>query len=346
MIYRRMLVPLDGSKLAEETFPYARELAARLNLDLDFLHVLLPTESRLTTMSQVYVDTLAVSAKEQIQKIQTTNKSKGSISPIRVRSKVVTGYPAEEILKYSEENAVDIILMATHGNSGVRRWALGSVAYQVLHASNIPVLLIRSGIPDEIVYDQWPQKTLLVPLDGSELAESALPHAKALANQRGLEAIEVLLLSAYEPVIISPASYYLIPTDVAPGMSTEWEGYVKEETAKAKEACEKYLSKIADQFKSVGIKVRTEAVLGKAAEEIIKYADKNPFQLIVMASHGRSGIKHFTFGSITERILLEVSVPVFIVIPSSRTNLKSALDQNQDDEQLAEIETIDEDRDL
>lgn len=309
-MYRRMLVPLDGSKLAEETFPYAQELAGRLDLDLHFLHVCDPLES---PMRQIYLDKMAESVRAQIQKIQATTVGKTAIRPIEVRGKVVKGYPAEEILKYAEENTIDIILMATHGAGGVRRWALGSVAYQVLHSSKIPVWLIRSGLPKEIVYDQLPHRTILVPLDGSKLAESALPHAEALAKQRGTHVIDILLLSVYAPSIY-PAFYYF-QTDDLPTVPSKYADYVQQVIDIIKERCEKYLKKIANQLISNGMRVKTEAILGDVSEEIIKYATKNPSQLIVMASHGHSGIDHLAFGSITEKILLNTNAPIFVVIP-------------------------------
>lgn len=316
-MYRRMLVPLDGSKLAEETFPYARELAGRLDLDLDFLHVCDPIGLQSLSMSQIYVDKMAESVREQIQRIQTTTVGKEAVRPIEVRSKAVTGYPAEEILKYAEANNTDIILMATHGSSGVRRWALGSVAYQVLHASKVPVWLVRSGIPEETIYDKWPQRTILVPLDGSKLAESALPHAETVAKQRGIQAIEIMLLSIYAPSAY-PVVYYF-NTDYPPTIPLNYAEYVQQEIDQAKERCEKYLQTIASQLTAKGIRVRTAAVMGEAADEIIKYANKNPFQVIVMASHGRSGLRHLTFGSVAERTLLETNIPILMIMPEYKT---------------------------
>lgn len=314
-MYRRILVPLDGSKLAEETIPYAREIAGRLDLDLDFLHVSGPLESRLS-MVQMYVDNIAESVKGQIHRIQTTTVGKATFRPVEVRSKVSTGYPPEEILKYAEENGIDIILMATHGASGVRRWALGSVAHQVLHASKVPVWLIRSGVPEEVIYDKWPRRTILVPLDGSRLAELALPHAEALAKQRGTQAIEILLLSIYAPSV-SPLVYYF-QTDYPPTVPLKYADYIQQEIDQAKERSEKYLKNIADQFNSKGIRARTEAIMGEAAEEIIKYANKTPFQVIVMSSHGRSGLRHLAFGSVAEKVLLEVNIPIFMIRPESK----------------------------
>jgi nucleotide-binding universal stress UspA family protein len=314
-MYRKMLVPLDGSKLAEETLPYVRELAGRLDLDLDFLYVGDPRMSQMTPMNQIYVDKMADSVRAQIQKIQNTTVGKETIRPIEVKSKLVTGNPADEILKYAEENKIDIIMMATHGASGVRRWALGSVAYQVLHASKIPVWLVRSGIPQETIYDKWPSRTIMVPLDGSKLAEAALPHAEAVAKQRGAQVIEVLLLCVYAPSQLLTGYFY--QTNYPPIAPLNLTDYVKEENDRAKESCEKYLKEIADRLIAKGIRVRTQAVMGEAAEEIIKYANKNPFQLIVMASHGRSGLSHLAFGSVAEKVLLEANVPIFLVMPGA-----------------------------
>jgi nucleotide-binding universal stress UspA family protein len=315
-----MLVPLDGSRLAEEVFPYARELAGRLDLDLFFLHVCGPGETELLPMRRFYVEKMAEMVMSQTHEIQRTTGMPAGKKTIEAAGTVVTGYPAEEILKYAEDHHIDMILMSTHGHSGVRRWALGSVAYKVLHASKVPVWLVHSGTPGEIVYDKWPKRTILVPLDGSRLAEAALSHAEALVRQRGTQAVEILLLSVYEPVTNSAAIFYLTPGDYAPGTPYKWEDYVKEETAKAKEACEKYLLKVADRLKSAGIRVRTGAIQGNAVDEIVKYANENPFQVIVMSSHGRSGLSHLAFGSVAEKILLEVNIPIFMILPQTRPN--------------------------
>jgi nucleotide-binding universal stress UspA family protein len=316
-LYRKMLVPLDGSTLAEETFPYARELAGRLNIDLDFLYVSRPTDPLLMAMGKNYVENVARTVGEQLK--HTRNGDVGQSPEVQVKYAAVTGYPAEEILKYAEQNNIDIILMATHRASGVRRWALGSVAYQVLHASKVPVWLVRSGIPTEVVYDKWPQRSLLLPLDGSKTAEIAIPHAMAIAEQRGKQAIEVILLSVYAPRnysgIYFSAEQVMVPVD--------YPEIVKEEARQAKERCDQYLKSVAEQFTARGIKVRTEAIMGDPADEIINYANKNPFQLIVMASHGRSGISHLALGSVAEKVLLDIHIPLLLVTPGAAKSGKN-----------------------
>jgi len=326
-----MLVPLDGSKLAEEIIPYVEEVAGKLDLDLDLVHVSNPLESEglsLSSMSQFYVDKMAELVREQVHKVQTNTADKDAIRPVEVRGKVIEGFPAETILKYTAENPIDIIFMGTHGASSVKVWAIGSVAYQVLHAARVPVLIVRSGMPQDMPYDKWPEQTILVPLDGSKRAESALPHAEALARQRGAKDVKILLLNVYAPKITSPDVEYpdyvssalrsFFPMDDPPARPSHYRELVESEIEGAKDRSEIYLHNIASRFSSQGIAVQTESIMGESAEEIIKYASQRPFRLIVMATHGRSGIKHLAFGDTAEKVLLESNVPVLFIKPESK----------------------------
>ena len=312
-MYKRMLVPLDGSELAEVVFTYAKELAGRLSLDVTLLHVCSPTEQELAPMHRSYTEHMAGIVKLQVEAIQKKVGIQPGGKAVEVRGELVVGYPAEEILSYADENDIDLILMSTHGRSGIRRWAMGSVADKVLRASKVPVWLVRAGIPEEVVYDKWPSRTILVPLDGSELAESVLPHVEAVAKQRGAEIVDVILLRVCEPPIIS--SDY--PEAIMP---LSWEEHVEQQMALCKRASEKYLASVEKRLKDAGLKVRSEALVGKPplgnpANEIIDYANRNPFNLIVMATHGRSGISRWAYGSVAARVLLGVSSPLFLVRP-------------------------------
>ena len=312
-MYKRMLVPLDGSELAEVVFTYAKELAGRLSLDVTLLHVCSPTEQELAPMHRSYTEHMAGIVKLQVEAIQKKVGIQPGGKAVEVRGELVVGYPAEEILSYADENDIDLILMSTHGRSGIRRWAMGSVADKVLRASKVPVWLVRAGIPEEVVYDKWPRRTILVPLNGSELAESVLPHVEAVAKQRGTEIVDVILLRVCEPPIIS--SDY--PEAIMP---LSWEEHVEQQMALCKRASEKYLASVEKRLKDAGLKVRSEALVGKPplgnpANEIIDYANRNPFNLIVMATHGRSGISRWAYGSVAARVLLGVSSPLFLVRP-------------------------------
>jgi nucleotide-binding universal stress UspA family protein len=301
--YKKMLVPLDGSELAEVIFTYAKELAGRLGVEVILLNVYSPDESELIPMRRAYVEHAAEIIRHQKKKVQL---GEGAVV---ARGELAMGNPAEEILRYADENGIDFILMATHGRSGINRWAMGSVAYRVLRASKVPVWLVRAGIPKKIIHDKLPVRKILVPLDGSKLAELVLPHVEALAKQGDVELVDVVLLRVCDPLILS--SDY--PYDNASLLS--WDEHVEQETVKWKLVAGSYLTEVEKRLKAAGLKVRSEVLMGKAIDEIVDYANRNHFSLTVMVIYSRSGISRWVYGSVTEKVLLGVSTPVLIVRP-------------------------------
>ena len=303
-MYKRMLVPLDGSELAEVAFTYAKELAGRLDLDVVLLHVCGQQECDLAPMHRAYVERAAEIVRRESEEVQQRTGIQSGVRALEARAEVAVGHPAEEILRYADENDIDLILMATHGRSGVGRWAMGSVADKVLRASIVPVWLVRAGIPEEIVYDKWPRRTMLVPLDGSKLAETVLPHVEALAKQRGTELVDVVLLAICEPGVLPPDYPH------AEGV-INWDEHV----AIVKGAKVQYLNGVEKRLTDAGLNVRSEVLMGDAANEIVDYATSSPFNLIVMSTHGRSGVSRWVFGSVTEKVLQGVSNPILLVRP-------------------------------
>ncbi len=310
MIYRKMLVPLDGSQVAEVVFNYGKELAVRLGLDITLLHVSPPEEKEFVPMRRAYIEHATHTVLDESREAQV-KEGVTDTKPIEVKGELVIGYPADEILRYAEENQFDLILMASHGSSGVTRWSLGSVTDKVLRASKIPIWLVHAGVPNEIVYDKWPKTTILVPLDGSELAESVLPHVEAVARQRGTSRTEIVLLRICEEPM--PPAYY-VPE--SPGATITWGNYMEREVARCQEVSQGYLEKLAEGFKGIPGSVRWEILVGKPADEIVDYANKSPFNLIIMATHGRSGLNRWVFGSVAENVLQGVTCPVLLIRPS------------------------------
>ena len=306
-MYQRMLVLLDGSELAEVVLPFAKELAARLNLEVILLQVYGPMGRDFVPVHRAYIERAADKIKRQVKDIQNALDIPPDERKVKVRAELADGYYAEEILRFAEEKAVDLILMASHGRSGIRRWRMGSVADKVLRASKVPVLFIRAGVEDAVPYDEWPSKTILVPLDGSETAESALPHAESLARQRATEPVTVNFIRACDPPIAP--SYY---SPELSGVPLNWGEFMEQEMALSKQSAAEYLDKIAKQFEDNGIKTQSAVLVGKAADEIIDYASKNPFSIIVMTTHGRSGLSRLVFGSVTESVLQAVSNPILL----------------------------------
>lgn len=141
---------------------------------------------------------------------------------------------------------------------------------------------------------------IVVPLDGSELAECVLPHVEAIS--KGCEVKDVILVRAVEPLDLQPGTY----------MAFRGDELLRIESGRKSEA-EEYLKKVKKQLEKSGIRVRSEVLAGKAGESLAEYASKNGADLIVIATHGRSGISHWYWGSVAERILRSACVPVLMV---------------------------------
>jgi nucleotide-binding universal stress UspA family protein len=308
-MYKKMLVPLDGSKLAEVVLPHAKELAGRLHLDLVFLHVCSPNESEAFPVYQAYVEHAAKIVKLKFREVQDKTGAPFGNKVMKIYAEVTVGNAAEQILRCVDEKGIDLILMAARGWSGIKRWAIGSNADKVLRASEVPVWLVGGGLSEGIVDDNWPYTTILVPLDGSPAAESVLPHVVTLTRQLGSKLVKkVVLLKVCEQHFIA-ADY------PQAGMFLSLSEHVRRLTDYVKREAEQYLGRIQEQLASAGIMVKSEVLMGKPANEIIDYADKNYPNLIIMATNGHSGISQGEYGRVAYKVLRGVSSPILMVRP-------------------------------
>lgn len=305
-MYQKILVPLDGSQLAEKVFSYAKELAGRLDSDLVVLHVCQSTDTESLDIYQAYVERKAELIQSQARSVQTASGMAATEKPVDALPQVEIGEAAEGILTYAENNDIDLILMATHGRTGVKRWLLGSTADKVLRAAEVPVWLVRAGMPDKAIYEEWPKLTVLVPLDGSQLAERILPHVEAIAKQRGGDWIDVFLVRIVEKPFVT-ADY---PES---SMALSWEEHVQAIYEDFSRRAREYLQDIESQLKEKGLRVSAEVSMGKPAETIISYTENNPFNLIAMSTHGHSGIVRTAWGSVADRVLREASCPLLLL---------------------------------
>ena len=197
--------------------------------------------------------------------------------------------------------------MATHGRSGISRWALGSVTDKVLRKSRVPVWLVRATKGEHDISRKWPQMKMLVLLDGSKMAESVLPHVEVLAKQKGVKA-EITLLRIL--------NVDRIRTDYPEAeKKLSIKEHVKQRTDYYKNEYIQYLTAIQQNISVEDLQIKSEVIIGEPANEIIKRAKKDPFDIIVMSTHGRSGISRWAFGSVAEKVIRRVDTPVFIVRP-------------------------------
>ena len=182
---------------------------------------------------------------------------------------------------------------------------MGSIAYKVMRSVAVPVCLVRAGISEEMIYAKSHGNTIMVALDGTKRAESVLPHVEALVKQLGNDKMEVVLLRVCEPPEISSDYPYSMPL--------KWEEHVEQEKVKSKLVAGVYLAEVSQWLKNAGIRVRAELPMGKTAEEIIKYANRSETSLVVMSTHGRSGISRWAYGNVAEEVMLGTLTPVLMV---------------------------------
>jgi len=297
-MYKKMLVLLDGSKMAEIVFTYAQELSGRLNMTLDLLHVCSPQEAEQLPMHEAYMERMAEIVQGRAAEIRVKLNETIEEKDMRAQGKVVVGYPAEEILKYADANDIDLIMMSTHGRSGVRIWGLGSVAEKVIHASRIPIWLVPSDIREEVIWDRLQKKTIVVPLDGSKFSATVIPHVINIIRQRE-SALEVVLLYVEDPRI------YVELASVSSKQVEADHFYMRN-----------YLEEQVQRLNREGIASRAEMLVGNPASQFISYIEKNPAQLIAMSTHGHAGISRMIFGSFAENVLhLVKKTPILLIKP-------------------------------
>jgi len=297
-MYSKILVPLDGSRLSEGILPYARSLAKAFKIPIDLLLVIDP--ETISTASSPGTDHYLYAAEANMKK----NRSEYLDETVRfflpsltVNCSVETGYPAEAIVYKASAHADTLVAMSTHGRSGVQRWFIGSVADKVLHICTNPLLLVRTA-GKEPANEQAGLKTVIVPLDGSPLAELVLPHVTAMAKEMDLA---VVLVRAYSNTTEAYSTEGHMPD-------------IERLLESLKEEVKDYLEKKVQQLRDDGInKVSYVLAEGEAAGKIIDLARETPENLVAMCTHGRSGVGRWFLGSVTDRVVRHSGDPVLVI---------------------------------
>jgi nucleotide-binding universal stress UspA family protein len=295
-MYTRMLIPLDGSTVAEQVLPYARFLAKALAIPVELLGVVDP-EALVALADPAqgrHIDTLvAETMRRTALYLETTARS---ISGAQVKCSVEKGTPAEVVIEKATADKNTLIVMATHGRSGIQRWLLGSVADKVLHGATNHLFLVRST--DQGKTDgEAPLQTVIVPLDGSPLAEQVLPYVLDLTRKMKLK---VVLTRAYAlPPSVSAEDYGFYSADLLDHLEAEARDYLQQ---KANEINAKGVENVASVVNP-----------GYGAEEIITLGRNTPDNFIAMSTHGRSGIQRWVLGSVTDRVVRHSGDPVLII---------------------------------
>ncbi len=276
-VYEKIVVPLDGSELAEVALPYAEELGMKMGSDIILLTALQSYEAHEYDKHYEYIKRIAEVTRYHAEKYAAS----GSYKTIRVETVARTGDPAETIIEYVDKWDGHLIIMASHGRSGLSRWAVGSVADKVVRVSTRwPVLLIRARGSRSDIREKRLLKKALVPLDGSADSAIVIPHIRKLAAKLEME------LTLFQ--VVPPTN----------GIHAEAEAYLQSE-------CQKLEGK--------GIKADYRVGTGNVAEKIVDLADELAFDLVAMSTHGRTGVSYWSLGSVAEKVFLGGNTPLLLV---------------------------------
>jgi nucleotide-binding universal stress UspA family protein len=219
--------------------------------------------------------------------------------PSGTKCTVEKGKAEQVIIETAAADKGTLVTMATHGRSGINRWLLGSVAEKVLRGGTNPMLLVRATEEGK-TEGTATLKSIVVPLDGSELAEGVLPAVTDLAKTLKLA---VVLFRAYN-----------IPYNAYAGGEGYYAVNYEELLTAMKDEAVDYLEKKTEAVKKSGVaEVSYVAKEGFAADEIISLAHKSPDNLIAMCTHGRSGVKRWMLGSVAETVVRHSADPVLVL---------------------------------
>lgn len=300
-MYSKILVPLDGSQTAEKVLPYARYLAGKFKVPVELLAVvdIADIASHMASEKARFLDTIIEDAVRHctsyLRAVATT------FADTVVACSVEKGKAEDTIIEKAATDKAMLITMATHGRSGLNRFLLGSVAEKVLRGTVNPLLLIRATAEAKPAGEAV-LKSIIVPLDGSVLAESVLPMVADMAKKLNLE---VELFRAYH-----------IPYNVYAGDEGFYAGNYDELLTGVRDEAVEYLDKKAAELKRLGVeKVTCVTKEGFAGDEIIALGRKTADNLIAMCSHGRSGVKRWVLGSVAETVVRHSGDPVLISRP-------------------------------
>jgi nucleotide-binding universal stress UspA family protein len=308
-----ILVPLDGSRLAEQVLPHVEMLAPLLKASVCLLHVV-PQSAHITMVGDTILGFFGIDepperydVREQrvweIERQRAERYLKPHAERLRaagldVATAVRLGSPPETIVEAATHWHANFIAMATHGASGLGRWALGSVTDKVVQATTTPVLVVR-GTESARAAPQAPRR-ILVPLDGSSLAKQALPIAGGLAMH---SPAELILLHVVALAELDTEFRLLEPSTSQPDTITLG---ACEQAARDLEAC-------ALNLRREQIAATPVVVVDHTAEAIVHEAALREVDLIVMATHGYGGLKRWALGSIADKVLHATTTPLVLV---------------------------------
>lgn len=295
-MFTKILVPLDGSALAEYALPLAVAMASQSKGEIILVRVPIYVTPYMGgegawVLPQLSPELLIREATDYLTKIEESYARPG----INWHIATPAGDEASAIVDIANQRQADLIVMSTHGYSGATRWLLGSITEKVLQKAHCPVLAIRNNNPIQ---------KIAVTVDGSALSEQAIEPAIKIADAFNAS---LTLLRCYEPPLFSHSAM----------IDLEWR-----ESGLASQFLEQQLNQLRDymeglvvRFQQAGRHLNSQIVEGPAGPTILEFATQNELDLLVMATHGRGGLQRWVYGSVTQKVLREAQSALLVVRP-------------------------------
>ncbi len=296
-----IVVPLSGprtdrSHLSERAIPYAKSLARRTRSSVVLASVVDVPAELAAYYSATEKDGTSDGGPvgERLRYLQHEAMSFGDTP---VRTVVRLGDPADEVIALTEHLPNPMVVLASHARTGVGRAILGSVAFGIVHGVNCPVLLVPTPSGEFATLSLPERGTILVPLDGSFASEAALNRPLHILGKPDF-ALHLLY------VVVPATDVEGVPIEAFIGPKEEWATH--------------YLQGVAERLTKQGQLVTWSVRVGDVPEQIMSVAEEIEADVIAMATHGRHGIGRMLFGSVTERIAHEATVPLLLIHPDAR----------------------------
>jgi nucleotide-binding universal stress UspA family protein len=309
-MYRSILVPFDGSAAAEHALPTALSLARRFEAALKIVHVHAPVwgahgeggwydaivDRELREQMQAYLD-------DVVQRLS-------EVTDVSVSTALLDGLVPGAINRHAMESGVDLVVMTTQGRDPVARFWLGSVADALVRQSTIPMLFVRPT-ESEADFTQEPAfGRVLIPLDGSQLAEQILEPATALAVATKAQVTLLRVVQQLTPEGYVPHSRRV--SGIRPALLKQLQDVDRQERARA----EDYLKQLAERLGTRSLTVETRVVSHvRPATAILDDATAHGVDLIALATQGRGGLKRLLVGSVADKVLRGATTAVLVYRP-------------------------------
>jgi nucleotide-binding universal stress UspA family protein len=312
-VYRSLLVPLDGSAAAEHALPMALGLARRQRAVLHVVRVYVPVAGVYGEHATAHVPydealdrELMARARDYLDSVAARLAAPGRAPP---SSALLEGWVPEAILRHAAGVGADLIVMTTHGRGPVTRFWLGSVSDEIARRATVPTLFVRPRAAAPDFASEAGVRRVLVPLDGSSLAEQALEPALALGTGTQAEYILLRVVTSTTELSYGPAGGEVT------GFGEALKRLRESDQEEAKRAAE-YLEGLARRLRTRSLVVNTRVLQSdRPATAILDEASARGVDLIALATRGRGGLKRLVLGSVADKVLRGAEAPVLTYRP-------------------------------